>query len=252
MGISLLNHNKKSTAVLSAVLIILIAILLFLLISPFYNVYRVNHQLDNKITNELRESCLFDDFQSGKSICFLGDSITVGKVTGGIPWYQPLTPYINGPVSNYATSGWKIKDLIDHSDEIPAAEIYVIAIGINDIVFSESVNAAKSADEFVGYSEELSKILKNIVPNATIYYIAPWTFTDTNENVYARAEDYRNALADYCDKFGCIFINPVPYITSAMEKEGTEKYMNDYLHPNSPDGIGLYSYAVLKAAHDLV
>ena len=37
---------------------------------------------------------------------------------------------------------------------------------------------------------------------------------------------------------------------AVCEDEGESKYMYNDFHPNAPDGIGLYCYAVLTDAHN--
>ena len=46
------------------------------------------------------------------------------------------------------------------------------------------------------------------------------------------------------------YIDPNPIIQSKLSEEGVDKYMYNENHPNSPQGIGLFSYAVLKANHN--
>ena len=44
-----------------------------------------------------------------------------------------------------------------------------------------------------------------------------------------------------------ILLNPV--IMEILDSEGTSKYMFNDFHPNTPDGVGLFSYAVLQQEH---
>ena len=202
------------------------------------------------MTAELKDSTLYKDLKSGKSICFLGDSITSGYHTDEVPWYQPLTPHIKGEVYNFSKSGWTINNLIDNSEKIPAADIYIIAIGINDILFYDESYASHTSDEFAQNAGKLTSLIKDRSSEAKIYYVSPWTFCDLKQSYFDRGDEYRQALASYCESSGCIYINADPVITSVLESEGFEKYMFNQFHPNAPYGIGLFSYAVLKAAHD--
>ena len=79
-------------------------------------------------------------------------------------------------------------------------------------------------------------ILAEIKRTGIIIYIPVYTVEESR-------------LAD-CESSGCIYINADPVISSVLADEGFEKYMFNQFHPNAPDGIGLFSYAVLKAAHD--
>ena len=130
--------SRKTAIALSVVFALLVLALLGIIFYPDINDYMLrqqNNRLYGGMTAELKDSTLYKDLKSGKSICFLGDSITSGYHTDEVPWYQPLTPHIKGEVYNYSRSGWTINNLIDNSEKIPAADIYIIAIGINDILF---------------------------------------------------------------------------------------------------------------------
>ena len=245
--------TKKTAAILSVVLVLLILVFLGIIFYPDINDFRIrqkNNRLYGGMTSELKDSSLYKDLRSGKSICFLGDSITSGYHTDEVPWYQALTPHIKGEVFNYSRSGWKINDLIGHGDEIPSADIYIIAIGINDILFYNEYNASETADDFAVNAGRLTDLVKSKSSGAKIYYVSPWTFCDLKESYFIRGDEYRKALASYCESSGCIYINADPVISSVLADEGFEKYMFNQFHPNAPDGIGLFSYAVLKAAHD--
>jgi hypothetical protein len=244
---------SKTTIILSVVLVMLVAgAILFFKISPqihkYYVVHR-NYKVYGGMTDELKDSEFYEDMLSGKSFCFLGDSITAGSVTEDIPWYQPLIPYISGTVSNFSRGGWTVSNLIDKADNIPEADIYVIAIGINDILFPEDEDSAPTALEFAARCKELGELLTNRSPGSKIYFILPWSFIDSDTSFVERGNRFRSALAQTCIAKGYGYINPDPVIQSVIEDEGASKYMYNDFHPNAPDGIGLYCYAVLMDAH---
>ena len=47
--------------------------------------------IETEPASELNHS-LLEDMESGKSFCFVGDSITRGSVTDDIPWYEAIHP----------------------------------------------------------------------------------------------------------------------------------------------------------------
>ncbi len=248
------NGISKTTIILSVVLVMLVAgAILFFKFSPqihkYYVVHR-NYKVYGGMTDELKDSEFYEDMQSGKSFCFLGDSITAGSVTEDIPWYRPLTPYISGTVCNFSRGGWTVSNLIDKADNIPEADIYVIAIGINDILFPEGEDSAQTALEFAARCKELGELLTNRSPGSKIYFILPWSFIDSDTSFVERGSRFRSALTQTCIAKGYRYINPDPVIQSVIEDEGASKYMYNDFHPNAPDGIGLYCYAVLIDAHD--
>lgn len=245
---------SKTTIVLSVVLVMLVAgDVLFFKFSPqihkYYVVHR-NYKVYGGMTGELKDSEFYEDMQSGKSFCFLGDSITAGSETEGIPWYRPLTPYISGTVSNFSRGGWTVSNLIDKADNIPEADIYVIAIGINDILFPEAEASAQTALEFATRCKELGDLLTTASPGCKIYFILPWSFIDSDQSFVERGDRFRSALTQTCIAKGYNFINPDPVIQSVLADKGSIKYMYNDFHPNAPDGIGLYCYAVLTDAHN--
>ena len=87
--------SRKTAIALSVVFALLVLALLGIIFYPDINDYMLrqqNNRLYGGMTAELKDSTLYKDLKSGKSICFLGDSITSGYHTDEVPWYQPLTP----------------------------------------------------------------------------------------------------------------------------------------------------------------
>lgn len=203
------------------------------------------------MTDELKDSELFTDMQSGKSFCFLGDSITYGSLTEGIHWYQPLIPYIKGDIKELSHGGWTVKNLIDEGNKIPDADIYVIAIGINDILFPNNEDSAFTSEDFVSRCSQLGEIITARSPEAKIYFVAPWSFVDLDISFVKRGDEFRSALEEWCAGTDYRYINPDPVIQSVIAEEGSDKYMCNDFHPNAPEGVGLFSYAVLKDAHNI-
>lgn len=245
------TRPRKTIVVLSAALILLVVFALSLLIIPpayeRYELTHVKYPIYGGMTQELKESGLYKDMQSGKSFCFLGDSITAGTEIDGIPWYQPLVPYIKGDISNLSRGGWMVSHLIEKSDEIPSSDIYVIAIGINDVVRPDIDIAAKAPAEYTEKISRLADSIRRITPGAKIYFIAPWALAKRARPYEERGEQFRKALMEWCPENRCTGIDPNPFISSVLKESGEDEYMQDSLHPNTPKGIGLYCYAVLKA-----
>lgn len=244
--------KKRNVAVFLSIilaLLVLSAVVIYVIIPANRHYYVTNIQFPvyGGMTRELKDCELYEDFRSGKSFCFLGDSITIGTVTGGIPWYQPLAPYIKGSISNLSYPGWTAYNLLDHKDSFPDAEIYVIAIGVNDILYINKY--AASSSEFVERCDLLAKTIENRHPNAKIYFISPWPFYGFDKETVSRGNEFRSALESWCSGESYIYIDPNPIIASQLSKDGVSKYMYNENHPNSPEGIGLFCYAVLKANH---
>lgn len=236
-------RSKKPTTLLLSVILLLSIITLYM-VSPYpYRFY-------GTMTSELKDSELFEDMQSGQSFCFLGDSITYGSATNGVPWYYHLERYIKGDVTSYSYGGWTVSTLIEGKDEIPSADIYVIAIGINDALCYYENGAASDSEEFIEYIGILTDNLKEISPEAKLYYITPWIFYGFPDAIVEKRIEYSNALMEWCNTEGIICIDPNPIILDAIDEDNPERYMTpDLFHPNAKRGVGLYSYAVLLAEH---
>ena len=195
------------------------------------------------MTDELKDSSLYADMESGSSFCFIGDSITYGTVTDGVGWYFPLKLYIKGKVSEYAYGGWTTDNIISGLEDIPAADIYVIAIGINDVIITDT-----TSEEYVLNIETITEEILSRNPGSKFYIISPWPAFYASEETNKRHQEFSDALADFCNISDYTLINPCGIIRSVISEEGYDTYMYDWLHPNVNKGIGLYSYAILYAA----
>ena len=241
----------RSRTVIIIIFILSLCLLLAVIIYPRYMHTKLASEcvIYGGLTDELRDSEFYEDMQSGKSFCFMGDSITEGSAIWGIPWYEPLTPYINGTIQNMSKSGWTVNDLLTRADRIPAADVYVIAIGVNDIIRVEDADYAATGEEYVSRLQTLSENIISVSPGAKIYFIAPWPiFTDDN-GIIARSAEFTDALITWCNMTEYISIDPIPVIYSVMDTEGPSRFMYNTCHPNAPDGVGLFSYAVLQQEH---
>ena len=246
--------TRKTTIVLSVILILLAFLLVTVFFySPagrkFYLTHR-KYEVYGGMTDELKDCELYEDMESGKSFCFLGDSITCGAAINDITWYQPLIPYIKGDISNFSYSGWTVRDLIYNKNSIPQAEVYVVAIGINDILFAFKGYSSPTPEVFTERCEQLCGILYGISPDSKIYFISPWPYVDLDKWYDDRGAEFRKEFNRWGENANCICIDPEPYIASVLNEESHSKYMQNAFHPNAPEGVGLFSYAVLKADHD--
>ena len=196
---------------------------------------------------QVNGNCLFEDLQSGKTICFIGDSITDEAATDGIPWYQPLEAFITGEVINVSLSGWTSVSLVEAVDVYPQADVYVTAIGINDVLYIDEAYGAVDAEEFVDNLEAFQEKIDSVSPDSTLYFIAPWPFLNYPDEAYETRDGFVEALIEWCrsdDRRICI--DPNDTIMSVLEDVDTSVYMWNDFHPDEPEGVGLYSYAVIQ------
>jgi len=241
----------RTRTVLTIILILSLCLLLAVIIYPRYMHTKLASEcvIYGGLTDELRDSEFYEDMQSGKSFCFMGDSITEGSVIWGIPWYEPLTPYINGDIHNLSKGGWTVNDLLTHADIIPEADVFVIDIGVNDIIRAEDMDYAATADEYISRLQKLCENINSVSPGAKIYFIAPWPIFSDDDGIITRSAEFSDALIAWCNTTEYIGINPIPVIYSVMDTESPSRFMYNTCHPNAPDGVGLFSYAVLQQEH---
>ena len=252
------NEGSKTGKTIAIVLSIVFLLLVFgffafVFLSPAASskpTEQATYELYGGMTADLQDSEFFKDLQSGRSVCFLGDSITAGTEIGGVHWYEPLLPYIKGDISNLSTGGWMVQDLIDLTGNIPKSDIYIIAIGINDVLFPNAVKSAKTSAEFIERAALLAENIMGISPDAKIYFISPWTFITDKQELNEAGSQYRSALKDLCAEKSFVYIDAEPIVVSVLNAEGTNKYMFNNFHPNASKGVGLSSYAVFTAAHE--
>lgn len=197
-----------------------------------------------KTKAELRDSELYEDMRSGKSFCFIGDSITRGTVADLTPWYNDLEPDIKGETSQFAVGGWTSEDPLEHLKDIPDSDIYVVALGINDVLVRDY-----QADEYLANLMTLVEDLRSDCPDAKFYFVTPWPFRDLPEKYGIRRDEFSDALKVWCSDNGFICIDPYPYIAPVIQGEGGYKYLFNEFHPNAEYGVSLFGEGVLKAEH---
>ncbi len=191
---------------------------------------------------------------ASSSTCFIGDSITYGTKNGGVPWYEPLLPYITSDVSSFSYGGWTSSDLLRNSVDIPVSDLYVIAIGTNDVRYDNADYGAVTAEEYVRNIAELKEVIRSRSPKAEFLFIAPWISTDGDlvsplpiAEVNLRREAYSDALRSFCEAEGDTYIDPNPYIASRLLTKPQSYYLLDWIHPNRTHGVEMYCDAVLDA-----
>ena len=70
---------------------------------------RANHSF--RLTDEMAGSRIYRLLQSAETVCFVGDSLTEGTMNGGVPWYEPIRPWIRGKIFNISQGGLTAKSL---------------------------------------------------------------------------------------------------------------------------------------------
>ena len=198
-----------------------------------------------------KSSAMIRAITGANCICFVGDSITEGTKNGGYGWYEPIAEgFPQKQFSRFAKGGETSLWIRDNASAIAAihADLYVIAIGCNDIRYRNSTVCAMTPEEYI---DNLS-VLVGKIDEAKFVFIAPWysrTFDpyckiplDEKKTVY---EEYTKALKEYSEKIGALFVNP----NSVLDIEDKHRdVLVDHIHPDANEGIRAYAAACVAAS----
>lgn len=206
------------------------------------------------LTDEMRSGLLYSAIESSDSVCFIGDSVTEGTKNGGCPWYEPIEEYFTDKnIFNYSKGGCTVSYMTQRTDKIPAAELYVIALGTNDVRYRNESMCAMTSNDYVSEMNKLKEKLSAVSPSAEFIFIAPWYSTDGDpycsmsySEKSSLNEEYSLALEQYCKNNSIGFINANEYIKNSLSTAPDSKYLLDHIHPNQTEGVRLYSEAVLN------
>ena len=221
------------------------------------------------VSESMKAGVVYPLLKNAKSVCFVGDSVTEGTKNGGVPWYEPIEHVVDkNPtlraerITNVSVGGCTSKMLLEEKrlQKIvnADADLYVIAIGTNDIRYRDAKICAMASAEYTANLQVLQNAIRKKNPEAKLIFIAPWTSTDGDVNSKLPFEekmemnqDYSAALKKWCSETGNTFVDPNKYIADKLSHYPHSRYLTDFIHPNGREGVQLYSEAVLFATEDL-
>ena len=204
------------------------------------------------IINKYSNKVIYKHIVASKSITFIGDSITEGTKNGFHPWYEPMINcFKNKKIKNISKGTFTTKLIIKNfsKDIIKSnTDLYIIAIGTNDIRYRRESICAMNSKIFI---EQIKKIV-NLVQNkkAKFIFIAPWY--STSDDMYSKLnhkdklklnKQYSLEIENFARKKKYIYINTNDYLEKHINMN-KRKYLVDFIHPNNKEGIKLYSEAV--------
>ena len=223
-----------------------------------YYVINNNYYVDTDfkdIVKKYKDKELYKLIEKSDSIVFIGDSITEGTKNNYHPYYEPLMDtFQNKKVTNISKGAYTTKLILkDYRKQILASngDLYVIALGTNDIRYRNTKICAFTSADYVNQINNIIKLIKKNNDNISIVLIAPW-FSLSDDNISKLNEkdkknimkEYSKSLEKYSIKNGYLYINPNEYLDNEVRKN-RDKYMIDFIHPNESYGIKLYSEAIL-------
>ena len=155
-------------------------------------------------------------------------------------------------IYNYSKGGCTVSYINENAKDIPNAELYVIAVGTNDVRYRDEAQCAMTAEAYVNDIDRLRTALLEKNADAEFVFIAPWYSTDGDKYCSLSYEEktrlnneYSEALHKYCDEQKLDFINANAYIQDMLSKYPDSEFLLDHIHPNSGKGVVMYSQAVL-------
>ena len=196
-----------------------------------------------------KESVMYKAISSVDTVCFIGDSVTEGTANGGYGWYEPLTAmFPELTVYNCSKGGATTETLLERRDEFSSykADLYVIAVGTNDVRYRESYNESTKED-YISNIDKMVKAIRNVRSDAQIILISPWCALNSDSIIKITAQqrdellsDYSDALKSYAGLNDCEYIDISSRIVEII-RQTPALYMVDHIHPNVTNGIALYS-----------
>lgn len=208
-----------------------------------------------ELTEEMKNGRFYSILSECENVCFIGDSVTEGTKNGGYGWYEPISGYVSGIVTELAQGGGTVQTMIGLAENYDFSNVHlcVIAIGTNDVRYRDESICAMTSAEYTQSIDRLCGIIRESSPDCEIVLIAPWTSTDgdpycslTYEDKMQLNREYSDALEIYADEHGYCYIDTAPYIEEYICRYPASDYLLDHIHPDSTNGIRLYAEAVMN------
>lgn len=185
----------------------------------------------------------------------LGDSITAGSKNGGYGWFEPMVGlFPNNEFVNRGIGSETTETLLAHLDRdvAEAADLFVVAIGTNDVRYRDASICAMDVDAFLHNVERIAEKIRVAQPDAKIAFVNVWLAYDNDRFSRLPADerdaliaDYNRALGDFCAERGHLFLAANDHIRRYLSRHITDEHILDHIHPNANQGVKLYSNAVL-------
>lgn len=205
------------------------------------------YAIDGKSDRDYFYDLLFELNQQQKTATWIGESITEGnnydeKIAKIFPNINHVDKGIGGNTS---------KDVINRLYNIKStqANLYVVAIGVNDIRYNDSRGATSKES----YISNMATIIDNLQAVGKVVVIGIWPHFYPDQ--YAalglietdkRIDEYNIALENLCKQKNVPFINPTPSIRKIITSDAVPLLIPDGIHPVNDTCKQLYADAVLK------
>ena len=225
----------------------------FIINNSYYDLDNNENNFCDKL-NKYSKREIYKYIANSYSITFIGDSITEGTRNGYHPWYEPMTKcFPNKKIINISKGSYTTKLMVkDFKNDIihSNSDLYIIALGTNDVRYRRKEICAMDAKNYINQLEKLVDFAKNKNEKRKFIFIAPWFSTSDDGvsrldhiNKQKMMKEYSLELQKFSKKNNYIFIDPNDYLEKIVT-QNKSKYFLDFIHPNSHDGIELYSESI--------
>ena len=205
--------------------------------------YKYDNKYKLELTNNDKKSIVYRKIDENNNICFIGDSITNGYKNGFNPWYIPLMNNFDKNIINISKESYTSYDIINEfSNKIIESncDLSIINIGTNDIRYNK--------ENVKNYINNIKTIVE--LTQGEDIILAPWQTTKKDYNISKNDNEKRLLYNIYNDELkklnNVYYIDPNPYIKKVICHNNEKDYIIDGVHPNSDEGIKLYSFAVMR------
>ncbi len=235
-------------------------------ISDFREKFTIEENETSKVI-EAENNKMYNVLSNATGVCVVGDSITIGSVSGGYGWYDGLIErFPNIKTVDVAASGGQTSESIfENKTDVEAikkstADTYIIALGINDVVFRDKNGNSTTftTAEYIKNIEDLVEYIntKDETKQNQFIFVAPFEYSNKKSfymTKYIKQEnthqEYTLALSNWCNMHRYAFIAPMTYVKNTLATvDDPSEYIIDDVHPAYPLGTQLYSKAVYESS----
>ena len=224
---------------------------------------------ENEITKVIKaeNNRMYNVLSKATGVCVVGDSITIGSVSGGYGWHDGLIEkFPNIKTVDVAASGGQTSESIfENKADVEAiknstADTYIIALGINDVVFRDKNGNSTTftTAEYIKNLEDLVEYIKakDETRKYNFVFVAPFEYVNKKsiympkyikqENTH---QEYTLALSNWCNMNCYAFTAPMNYVKNTLATvDDKSEYIIDDVHPAYPLGTQLYSDVVYESS----
>lgn len=198
---------------------------------------------------------------AGKKVVWVGDSIVeqgksgIGNSVGFTTLVQNLYPAIT--FINEGVGGNTSKDIVNRINSITShnADLYVLAVGINDIRYNDS-RGHTNLDDYLSSINFIVNELKRNGAQVALISIWPTFWKDQFSGLLRAATDakiieWNHALKLFCKENNLLFLDAHTNIRNYIDFYNVVSLIPDGVHPNYSNNNGkqLYADALLNDQH---